>query len=204
MGPWNDSYQSATESGSYHEYAEHVASTLLRPNPQGLQQVTSLIRDFIGRLQSLAWNYGEINVKDRIALFVIRENAFLTETGTEVTERVDPKSIKGLGLSSSSRQVSRGEVEINITRLLSYFTDRLRVDLLNSGNNFPKTTSQLDNDTNDLQGSYARSRVFGPDGLERIPDDQITPLRREDQDVMGHRRPNDPMPICQTNAEETN
>src|ERR1700687_4565149 len=103
FGPWNDNYQGVTESGFYFQYAEQVARTLLRPNSQGLQQATPLIRDFVERLQSLAWTYGEHNIKNRIAFFLIRENALFTETGTEVTDPVTPEVLGAVGNSKVGR-----------------------------------------------------------------------------------------------------
>jgi hypothetical protein len=42
------------------------------------------------------------------------------------------------------------------------------------------------------RGRVARSKIFGTDGLERIPDNQIHPLRGEDHRVMGFPSQLDP------------
>lgn len=187
LGSWRGANQTADR------FAGHVAKTLLNPTPQGRKQATPLVRDFLDRLHSLGVTYGEHNVRQRIALFLIRENAFLAETGTEVIDLVTPEVLSALHKTKIAAQLRKGKISTRTIRLLSYFLDRLRVDILNSGNNFPSALTRFEVDSADPKGSYARSRVFGPEGLEKIPDEQITPLRREDQDVMGRKRPTDPM-----------
>jgi hypothetical protein len=70
---------------------------------------------------------------------------------------------------------------------LDEFRDSIRVSILSQVDwrEYPKVPSNINPDEANSSGNYARSKIFGVDGLERIPDNQIHPLRREDFRVMG-------------------
>ncbi len=213
---WNQLSKSNPEADKFLYVA---AFELARLKPKKLPGEASVVeRSFAWYMQEFSGLYGDHWVAEHVVTFVLDRQVALVEhddvsgvvkafaptnmgifsdMNAEVPKYYEiPESEEKSGPTKARRDREHKTLRDPSYNIMSWHMTHLRRRLISGLNDssfirpsvFEEREQQEDAEA-EGEGNVARSRAFGPNGLEIIPDDQIRPLRREDQAVMGRRRP---------------
>ncbi len=165
----------------------NVGRQLCHPNKSALEAAPRLIKEIIAAFQRYSELYDSKAVEEQIADFLAEEQALFSDVNLLVE---DTKSDEVAKLLKKSKDPLFKEETYPVIRSLSYYTDRLVLHIIETRDHrqpYEQGYSWSPNPegVRELSDTTARSRAFGPEGLEKIPDNQINPLRGEDHQVMG-------------------
>ncbi len=208
------SHDEVTPRGTW---IEDLAVIILELPENEIKQIRSPVaRWLIQDVQRLAQIYTPKQVAERLVGFLAREGNLFEEVGKLVDDTISENTPDIYDILRGSRsqkdfkkmmdKLKKEQGDGLVIRSLSWFTDRLRVSIIDMNDRYGETDlaslileqqEELDaeeaayrtaRDTIEsaqlVRGKYARSKIFGPNGVSYLVDTDIKPLRQEDHRVM--------------------